>query len=381
MERIDITVDPAELERNEEKQERLRKTRSFEPTDRVPVLVNTNQWTALAARGRRFADYIRSPKDNLREQILNAKWRIEQVWDDRPIPTDRLSFQPDLGCLRGVEFEMDIHWSEDLPPKCMHPLTEPEQIDALEVPDPSGGLNARRIEWYEAMAEARADFDVRLNGEPLEVNVTLSQPGGPIPSAFALAGVNLYIWMVIEPERTHRLMDIVTESHMRGVRFFDEMMGRPVHHPVGLGFDAGEIIGPEMFKTFVVPYYLKIWETYGGPRGFHNCGQNDHLLALIRDELQITSHNGFGSCVNPEVLAREMAGRVQLLGGTDSTLLLSGTPSEIAADTRRYIQTLGKWSGYIFSCGGGAAPGTPIEHYQVMVDASREIGSVYAGGD
>ncbi len=113
MERIDIVVDPAELSGNDEKRERLRRTRSFEPTDRVPVVINTNQWTALAGRERRFADYIRSSADNLREQILNAKWRVEQVKDDQPIPTEGLRFQPDLGCLRGVEFDMEITWPDD----------------------------------------------------------------------------------------------------------------------------------------------------------------------------------------------------------------------------------------------------------------------------
>ena len=49
-ERIDIAVPEAELERNAEKQNRLDKTIAFQPTDRVPVVINTNQWCALAAR-------------------------------------------------------------------------------------------------------------------------------------------------------------------------------------------------------------------------------------------------------------------------------------------------------------------------------------------
>lgn len=376
MERIDIIVDQAELAKNDEKKERLQKTRSFKPTDRVPVTVNTNQWTALAARGRRFADYIKSPQDNLREQILNTKWRIEHVRDDQPIPTESLRFQPDFGCLRGVEFDMEIVWNDDFPPKCKHPLTKPEQIDNLKIPDPSSGFNARRIEWYRAMVEDKMGFDVRLNGQPLKIEITLAQPGGPIPSAFALAGANLYLWMVMEPDRIHRLMDIVTESHMRSIRFFDEMMGRPTRHPVGLGCDAGEAIGPEMFREFVVPYYLKIWHTYEGPRGFHNCGQNEHLLDIIRDELRIASHGGFGSCVDPTILAEKMSGRVTLTGGPDPTLIQSGDWQEIVAISRRYIEILGRRGGYVLSCGGGAAPGTPVENFQALVEASKELGPI-----
>ena len=376
VERIDIVVSDEELERNAEKEERLRRTRSFEATDRVPVVVGVSQWTELAARGRIAADYIRTPKDNLREQILNRKWRIENVRDDLPIPTGALTFQPDLGCLRAVEFDMEIIWPEDGPPKCTHPLVDPRQIDSLRAPDPAGGLNARRIAWYHAMREAAGDFDVRVNGEPLEIQVTLTQPGGPIPSAFALAGANLFLWMAAEPERPHRLMDIVTESHMRGIRFFDEMMGRDPSHPVGLGCDAGEMIGPDMYMEFVAPYYRRIWEAYGGPRSFHNCGKNDHLLDIIGDDLRIDRYNGFGACTDPDALAERMAGRVVLQGGPDPVLVLSGTREEIVRESRRYIETLGRRGGYIMDCGCGTAPGTPPENFGAMVEASVEVGCV-----
>ncbi len=374
MERIDIVVAPRELARNGEKKERLQKAQSFEPTDRVPVVVNTNLWTALAARGRRFCDYIKSPEDNLREQILNTKWRIEHVRDDQPIPTESLRFQPDFGCLRGVEFDMEINWDEVHPPKCKHPLTKPEQIDDLEIPEPSSGINARRIEWYRAMVEDRKGFDVRLNGQPLSIEITLNQPGGPIPCAFALAGSNLYLWMVMDPDRIHRLMDVVTESHMRCIQFFDEMMGRRLHHPVGLGCDAAEAISPEMFREFVVPYYLRIWKAYEGPRGFHNCGRSEHLFDIIRDELQITRFGGFGFCVDPVTLGEKMSGRVMLSGGPDPSLIQSGDWQEILEVSGRYVEALGRRSGYILSLGGGAAPGTPVEHFQAMVEASKGLG-------
>jgi len=72
VEPINIVVEEQKLAQNDEKSEWLRKTQVFEPTDRVPVIINTNQWTALTARNRTTADY-------LREQILNIKWRLEHI--------------------------------------------------------------------------------------------------------------------------------------------------------------------------------------------------------------------------------------------------------------------------------------------------------------
>lgn len=168
-ERIDIVVDEREAALNCEKRERLAKTRQFEPTDRVPVAIYPSQWVCLAARNRKPSDLLRSPVDNLREQILSEKWRIENIRDDRPVPTESLTFTPDFGCLRGVEFDMEIQWQAEQPPKCRHPLTQPEQIDTLEVPDPASGLNPRYVEWHRAMSEAVGDFDVRLNGVRLSL--------------------------------------------------------------------------------------------------------------------------------------------------------------------------------------------------------------------
>lgn len=339
----------------------------------MPVIINTNQWTALAARGRRAADLLRSPVDNLREQILNAKWRLEDVADDRPIP-EQLDLGPELGCLRGTEFDMAVTWQDDGPPKCIHPLTDPEQIDDLDVPDPAGGLNRKRIAWYREMAAATSEFAVTLNGRRLPVKVGLGQPGGPIPSAFALAGVNMMLWFAEEPERMQRLMHVVTESHLNCVRYFDRMMGRDPDHPMGLGADAIEMLSPAMVRQQVLPYYLRIWEAHPGPRGIHNCGPNEHLLDLMRDEMRITAHNGFGFCVDPQVLADKMAGRVLLTGGPNPSLLKSGSRDQIMAEGRRYIEILGIRGGFILSLGGGTAPGTPAEHYEYLVEASRQVG-------
>lgn len=373
-ERIDIVVPEAELARNNEKRERLQATAAFQPTDRVPVVINTNQWGALAGRGRSFADYIRSPRDNLREQILNHKWRVETVWDDEPLATEALTFTPDFGCLRGVEFPLEITWLNDQPPKCVHPLTAPEQIDTLEAPPPDGGLNAKGIAWYKAMTDAAGDFDVRLNGEALELRLTLAQPGGPIPSAFALAGENLFVWMLTEPERAHRLMEIVTQSHLRCIRFFDEMLGRDLEHSVGMGADAAEMLSPETFREFVVPYYRRVWEEYPGPRSLHMCGKIDHLLEILRDELVITTLNGFGFPVDRRRLAQSLAGRVVLRGGPNPVLIQKGPREAVIAECRDYIETVGSRGGFILTCGGDAAADTPVEHFGWMVAASEQVG-------
>lgn len=342
--------------------------------DRVPVLAGDNQYMLLAARGRTFGQYIRSPEDNLREQVLNRKWRIENLRDDQPIPTQCLSFRPDLGTLRGTEFPMEIRWQEDGPPKCVHPLRELEDIDRLlakGLPPPDGALHAKYIDWWRAMGRAAENLDVRLNGQPLRIEVTLAHGGGPIPAAFALAGENLFLWIMEDPDRVEGLMDVVTESHINCIRFFDELAGTKGRTTTWMGADTAEMLSPDQFRRFVVPYYLRVWQKYSGPRrALHMCGRNDHLLEILRDDLRITHNDGFGSVVDRHKLADAMAGRVVLHGGPEPRLIGTGPKEAIISECLSYIRVVGREGGYILSPGGGAVPGTPPEHIAWMVEAS-----------
>ncbi|MBC7225221.1 MAG: hypothetical protein H5T59_13285 [Anaerolineae bacterium] len=369
-ERIDILVPEEELTRNEEKRTLLERTRRLLPTERAPVLVDPNQWALLAARGVSFAEYIRSPWDNLRHQILNIKWRLEHVRDDFPIP-DRLVLEPDLGTLRGMEFPLEVTWLSDGPPKSHPLLHEVEDVDQLALPEPTDGVNGKRIAWYQAMRDLADEFDVRVNGQPLPLEVTITQPGGPIPSAFAVAGAHLFLWMRLDPERTHRLMDLVTRSHLRCIAYLAELTGRPPDHPLGqVGADTAELMRAADFREFVVPYYLRLWEAHPGERIFHMCGKIDHLLPALRDDLGIHYLDGFGFPVDRERLAEELGGRVAMRGGMHPVLVLEGPREAIVEEGVAYIRTVGRRGGFILSTGGGVAPGTPVEHMNALVEAS-----------
>jgi uroporphyrinogen-III decarboxylase len=375
-ERIDIVLDEKEILQNDDKRERLKRAQCFQPVDRVPVTNGESMVPALAARRVTYREFYVNSKEHLRHNLLNYKWMLENMPDDKPINTRSVVVAARFGALRGVEFPMEIQWPENQPAKSIHPLTEPEQIDTLAIPDPYSGLNAKHINWFREMKEHAGDFDVRLNGQPLAVETMIGHSGGPIPSAFALAGANLFEWMYTEPERVHRLMDIVTESFINTVLYNDQVYGRSSDHPQGMGADTGEMLSPALFREFAVPYYLRVWERFPGPRGLHMCGQIAHLLPILRDELKITSLDGFGFPLDPDLLAREMAGRCVLAGGPSPMMIQQGPPETIIAECRRYIKTLAGSGGYILHPGGGPVPDTPREHYLAVIEASKRMGAV-----
>jgi hypothetical protein len=374
VERIDIQLPEAILKENPQKQARLDLTRRFAPTDRAPVVVDMPLFALLAGWGGTFGQMLRSPRDHLRGLILNQKYRYEHIRDDLPIDTKRLVVELDFGALRGVEFPMQVIFHGDNHPKTLHLLTHPEQIDGLEIPDPYSGHNRMRIDWSLAMRQAADDFDVRLNGERLPVEIALTHPGGSVPSAFALCGANLFLWMMTEPERVRQLMEIVTRSHINCLAYTRGLDGGVQSGEFCLGADAAEMLSVRHFKTFVVPYYLQIWQQYPGQRNFHMCGKIDHLLESLHADLQIDALDGFGFPVDPERLAKHLAGRVVLRGGPHPLIIHDGPPARILAEAEHYLHSTGRCGGYILSEGFGIMPGTPPEHIDALVEASRRAG-------
>jgi uroporphyrinogen-III decarboxylase len=381
IERIDINVQESKLVENDAKRVRLAKTQRFEPTDRTPVIVDMQLWALLAGRGAHFSELLEGPRQHLRGQILNKKYRYETIQDDLPLDTEKLVVELDFGALRGVEFPMQVVFNGDDQPKTVHLLHEPQEIDHLTVPDPYSGHNKMRVDWYRAMLAAVEDFDVRLNGQPMQLEVNLTHLGGPIPSAFALCGSNLLLWIALDPERVHRLMEIVTQSHMNCLDYLDDLKGVSHNHAIWLGADTGEMMGRAHFKQFVLPYYQQIWEKYAYPRVFHMCGKIDHLIDLIRDELDITYLDGFGFPTDRRKLADGLAGRVVLRGGPHPSLIYDGPVEAIIAEGQDYLRTTGRRGGYILSEGFGIVAGTPPEHIEALVQASIESGPASLDSD
>jgi uroporphyrinogen-III decarboxylase len=133
-------------------------------------------------------------------------------------------------------------------------------------------------------------------------------------------------------------------------------------------------MGARDFREFVVPYYLRIWAKYAGRRSLHNCGRIDHLIACLRDDLQITHLNGFGFPADRDLLGSELGGRVHMVGGPSPVLLKEGPYDTIVAACEAYIRTVGRRGGYVLMTGGGDLPGTPLAHYKAMIEASARVG-------
>ena len=139
----------------------------------------------------------------------------------------------------------------------------------------------------------------------------------------------------------------------------------------------GPFFGPDDFDRYVVPYLKQVVDiTHQHDKKFllHVCGAVTPLLPKIIDigvdmlePIQVSA-NG----MEPEKLKKEFGADLCFYGGMDIQEVLNrGTAEEVADETKRLIDILGKDGGYIFGPGHTyIQPDAPIENIITMYDTA-----------
>ena len=153
-------------------------------------------------------------------------------------------------------------------------LNTPEQIDALEVPDPwQDARFQRRVRWRR---ELQARYGERVAGG-------LAGQEGPVTTAVLLRGQDFFLDCLVDPSRAHRLMRVCTDMFIRWHLAAMEVDGRSPD-VASVCDDHSGLLGPDLWPEFVLPYYERIIEALG-PNG---CWMHSELLRpahlpLLRD--------------------------------------------------------------------------------------------------
>lgn len=167
-------------------------------------------------------------------------------------------------------------------------LSHVEQIKDLQRPNPEkDGLMPRVLNTIRTM---RAATD-------LPVGVTDCQ--GPLTTALQIAGYDkMSYWMYDHPAAIHELMQLVTDVLIDWVRVQKEVAGQDscddayvlgTKIPAGLGGvwisdDDSTLLGPDLYREFVVPYNSQVLMGFGGG-AIHYCGcANQHIDNFLATE-------------------------------------------------------------------------------------------------
>lgn len=135
-----------------------------------------------------------------------------------------------------------------------------------------------------------------------------------------------------------------------------------------LGGQTGPLFSLGMFREFVAPYIQEMADAIhalGAKMLYHSCGSIvpfiPELIGLGVDVLDPIQP--VGPEMAPERLKADFGDRLCFHGGIDMQRVLPhGTPDEVAAEARRYCQTLGRDGGYILGPAHFFQPDVPPEN-------------------
>lgn len=142
----------------------------------------------------------------------------------------------------------------------------------------------------------------------------------------------------------------------------------------------GPLISPAHYRRFIVPRLRQIADlchAHGKVLVKHTDGNIRPLEPILFEECQIDGWHPVDPTVGLTVAEYKAryGDRITLIGNVDcATTLVSGTPEEVAAETRAVIRAGAPGGGFILSSSNSIHAGVKPELYAVMLDTARTYG-------
>jgi uroporphyrinogen decarboxylase len=275
-------------------------------------------------------------------------------------------YQPDgLPVVFDLQLEAELlncklSWADEVPPSVVsHPLMGEGRIADLPAYDTTRG---RFPIVREAMRQLYDKF-----GDSVALYGLIT---GPFTLTAHLRGSELFLDMMMEPERTHEIMKIATEVGKQTADFYLDG-GCDV---IAVVDPMTSQISPEHFEDFVTPYVNAI---------FDHVRQRGKLSSLFvcgdaTRNLEVMCHTRCDNVSVDENIPLELLCNLARKSGKSAggnlkltTVLLLGKPADAMLDAIRCIDTGGR-EGFVLAPGCDLPYGTPEANLQAVARMARD---------
>ena len=270
--RFELDIDYP-LEKMEQSRKRMEARPRYQYIDRVPVNYCIVARYFAPIFGLRYIDFFKDVETQFAWQLKFAKYQIENIPCDlctAPVISVHPYFDNAIPpSAQGAE----VGWMEDEPIRAIPTLHSVEEMERFEIAQPEAGLRGTAIDWWRQMQELARETHLTFNGIEGRVEVAPLGLGGLSPHMLAvdLCGENFYWWMIEYPEACHRFLQKITLGEIESERNTRRIDPRPRGDTYGQAEDSAQIMSPQMFKEFCVPYTNQMFEIFGpgGAGGAH----------------------------------------------------------------------------------------------------------------
>jgi uroporphyrinogen-III decarboxylase len=196
----------------------------------------------------------------------------------------------------------------------------------------------------------------------------------PLSAACAIMEPALvYEMLAAEPELADVLLDKCHETLVRLIDFWDHRCGRKTTS-LGLADDNTCFISNEMYRRFVLPRNLDLYERYGTEhRSLHADGPSDQHFKTYADEIRLDRMD-IGGWSSIDAAVRDMKGKVLIHGAMNNRDLYNGLTDEAKRKMRHQMRVAAPGGGYEFAIGGETYVGIEPETLIEFVAYAKRIG-------
>jgi uroporphyrinogen decarboxylase len=266
-------------------------------------------------------------------------------------------------CTEPSAFGAVSRWEPNEFPFAKKLLRSVEEIDQLEPPDVrKDGL----LPWV-IQRLRRLRPEIEQSGHKIRFAVAR----GPLNIASFLLGTTEFLLALkTDPERSHRLLTLVTDFLVDWLAWQRECF--PSIDGILLLDDIVGFVGPADFREFGLPYLKRAFAFDVSVKFFHNdapCKASAPYLA----EAGINLLN-FGVQHTLGDMQAWTGGSITLLGNVPPRdVLAAGRPEDVARSVAELLGPLGDQTRLIVSAGGGMPPGAPTENIRALIATVQEL--------
>ena len=340
--------------------ERIEAFKQGRDIDRIPCVSHLGEHAAVLVNVS-VQEYLHSPLI-----MADAQARAFEIYGQ-----DGVSLGPDLfGLIEALGVRLSYSATER-PQAANSVIKNPDNWGSLEPANPE--KDGRLPSYLEALEILRERI-----GDKVPIRTGIS---GPFTTAALLRGSETFMIDVNRaPEFVHKLMGFAVENILLYMRAAHK---RGISCSMGDPMAAVDLIGPDLFRTFVKPYLKAISDTVHAETGsypsLHICGDT---LPILKDIAE-TGVKSFKLDERVDFLkAKTSVGKVMCLAGNVSPVhvLLNGSPSDVITASRECIRKAhDSPKGFVLSAGCSVPIATSPENIQAMMFAAKKYGSFPIG--
>lgn len=239
-------------------------------------------------------------------------------------------------------------------------LTEPEEAEALEVPEVGAARSGLYVEAIEKAVKLITDRPV------------LAGVIGPFSLAGRLMDVSeAMILCYDEPEMVHTVLEKATQFLINYCNAY-----KAVANGVVIAEPLAGLLSPNQAREFSHPYVKKIIEAVQDDNFaviYHNCGNN---VALMTEDVYTFGAMGyhFGDAVDMTSMLNGVPEDALVMGNVSpSGQFLGGTPESMKENTKQIMEKCCHKKNFVISSGCDIPPMSPWANIDAFFEAAGEF--------